>query len=526
MYVYWGSSYKSLATGITDRGKYGYYAVNDTGTRGSIGAHLNDIYIQDNWRIHPRLTLNLGLRTENESVPSFRRAYLDPAFKFGFADKMAPRLGATLDVFGNGKMKVYGSWGRYYDWVKYELSRGTFGGDVWTIKYRSLDTTDVFSLSGTNTPGRNLWTSDPNSVRDRRVPSFSNKIDPNIKPMSTDLINFGVEYQLNPQTVVAGRYVHNNLRRTIEDLGVLIGGDEVYVYVNPGEGLGSVMNSNGLTCAASSDPCIDGKIPTPKPVRTYDAMELTLSRRFSSGWFASASYVFSRLYGNYPGLVSSDEIITPTSGSSGSTTAQQSGGSIARAGSSGTRAWDLDEYMFDSRGNLNVLGRLATDRPHVFKFYGSKMFKWGTEVGGFFYAGSGTPLSTFVNTANQIEAFVNGRGDLGRTPVLTQTDLLVSHEFKLTESKKLRFEFNALNLFNQKTARFRFTDINRGYVYPREGSAIDLSGIDLFKGYDYKALIAETPDASSPVGALDPRFGKDDLWNTGFSGRFGIKFIF
>ena len=39
-------------------------------------------------------------------------------------------------------------------------------------------------------------------------------------------------------------------------------------------------------------------------------------------------------------------------------------------------------------------GRLETDRPHVFKAYGSYAFKWGTAVSANFYAGSGTPLTT------------------------------------------------------------------------------------------------------------------------------------
>lgn len=523
VYVYWGSEFKSLVPGVgTGSGKYGYYEVDHLGTIGSTGASMYNMYIQDHWRILPRLTLSLGLRTENETVPSFRRSYMDYAFRFGFMDKMAPRLGASLDVFGDGKLKVYGSYGRFYDWVKYELSRGTFGGDVWTIDYRSLDTPDVFSLSGTNMPGRNLWSSDPtNLVRDRRIPSFKGMVAPGIKPMSTDVINAGVEYQLNPHTVVSARYVHNGLRRTIEDLGAVINGNEVYLYSNPGEGAGKYMSVSTAT---------PGPIPTPKPVRNYDAMELTVTRRFASGWFGSASYVYSRLFGNYPGLMSSDEIITPTSGSSGSTTAQSWTGSIARAGTSGSRAWDADEYLFDSHGNINQLGRLATDRPNVFKFYGSKTFNFkkahSTEIGGFFYAGSGTPLSTFVNTQNQIEVFVNGRGDLGRTPMLNQTDLVIAHEIKLGEVKKLRFEFNAINVFNQKTATYRFTDLNRGYVYPRSSSAIDLSGVDLYKGYDYMALINQTSDAKKPVGALDPRFGKDDLFNPGFQGRIGIKFMF
>ena len=43
-----------------------------------------------------RLTLNLGLRTENEKIPTFRPDIAQYAFQFGFADKLAPRLGATL----------------------------------------------------------------------------------------------------------------------------------------------------------------------------------------------------------------------------------------------------------------------------------------------------------------------------------------------------------------------------------------------------------------------------------------------
>ena len=56
---------------------------------------------------------------------------------------------------------------------------------------------------------------------------------------------------------------------------------------------------------------------------------------------------------------------------------------------------------------------------------------------------------------------MNGRGDLGRTPTLSQTDLMVSHEFKIKEGKTLRFEFNMMNLFNQKTVRHIDPLVNR-----------------------------------------------------------------
>jgi hypothetical protein len=56
------------------------------------------------------------------------------------ADKLAPRLGAAYDIFGDGRMKVFGSWGLYYDWTKYELPRGSFGAETWCINYHGLDT--------------------------------------------------------------------------------------------------------------------------------------------------------------------------------------------------------------------------------------------------------------------------------------------------------------------------------------------------------------------------------------------------
>ena len=56
---------------------------------------------------------------------------------------------------------------------------------------------------------------------------------------------------------------------------------------------------------------------------------------------------------------------------------------------------------------------------------------------------------------------VEGRGSLGRTDALTQTDLLVSHEFGLAGAKRLRLEFNGLNIFNQKQVRHVFDTVNR-----------------------------------------------------------------
>jgi hypothetical protein len=178
--------------------------------------------------------------------------------------------------------------------------------------------------------------------------------------------------------------------------------------------------------------------------------------------------------------------------------------------------------MFDSHGNLDVRGRLATDRPVVAKFYGG--YNWhNTQIGGFVYVGSGTPMSTYVNTVNQTEVFVEGRGDMGRTPVFNKTDLLVSHELPMAGNKRLRVELNVLNVFNQKTARHIYNYLNRGGGVARASSAINLAPFDLFQGYDYNALIRATSDGAN---AYDPRYGMPDLFEAGTQGQVSVKFLF
>ena len=330
---------------------------------------------------------------------------------------MAPRLGATFDVQGDGRVKAFASWGRYYDWTKYEIARGSFGGDLWHIYYRSLDTLDIASLNLSNMPGNDLW-GGPNGFRDFRGNSIENT-DPNIKPMFQDSFNGGVDFQLSG-THRARRPRHpqqpgphhrgpgraRERRQHLRDR-------------QPGRGRQHRSRRRRIRHTAN--------FATPKPKRQYDALEVTLERRFSQNWFGNVNYTWSRLYGNYSGTANSDEIQTPTTGIT-SKNAQQQNGSIARPGSNAHTGWDIDELMWDSRGNLDPRGRLATDRPHVVKLYGAYQFDFGTQLGAFFYGGSGTPITTQVVGLDEYAPMVNGRGDMGRTPMLTRTDLLVSHE--------------------------------------------------------------------------------------------------
>jgi hypothetical protein len=511
--IFWGRSF--TFGGRTGTGTYGYYEVNDRRQFNEAGNTIHTLYVQDQWTVGNRLTLNLGLRTENEKVPTFRPEYLKYAFEFGFEDKLAPRLGAAYDLKGDGSVKVFGSWGLYYDWTKYQLPRGSFGAETWCIFYRGLNDLNLGAINLNNMPGNDLWFSNPGGCRDRRVASFGRDIDPDTKPMRQSSFSAGTEFQLGRNSVLSVHYIHNDLLETIEDIGFLNAeGDEGYIIGNPGRGLASEQFPSGLTPPGQ---------PIPRPKRQYDALELSINRRFANNWFFSGNYTLSRLYGNYSGLASSDEVTTPTTGGS-SATPQQQAGSIARPGGNVNRVWDSDELLFDSRGNLDLLGRLATDRPHAVKLYGSYDFPTNTQVGAFFYGASGTPMSTLVTSTQSADLLVFGRGDMGRTPVLTRTDLLLSQEIPFADTKRLRFEFNVTNLFNQKTTRHIYNYLNKGGIIPdRSSSYIDLSHTDLTKGYDVNALIRATPDGAN---AFDPRYKMPDLFNDGTQAYFTVKFLF
>ncbi len=90
-------------------------------------------------------------------------------------------------------------------------------------------------------PGRDLWVV-PGSFRDRRVPNF----DVDRPGHQADVPGQHQRRHRVPARLrrwsSAPHYVHNNLGRTIEDIGAVDAfGNETYVIGNPGEGLATIQ---------------------------------------------------------------------------------------------------------------------------------------------------------------------------------------------------------------------------------------------------------------------------------------------
>jgi outer membrane receptor protein involved in Fe transport len=468
------------------RGTYGYYTVSRFFTQGNIHSNNIGLFIQDAWTLNNRLTINAGVRADSETMPSYRPE--NPSLKFGFGDKIAPRVGFALDVNGDGRWKTYGSWGQFYDISKLELPRGAWGAEHWIDYHYTLDTFNWPSITCTGEPGSGCPGTFIEQADRRHVSNDPNDplVDPNLKPIRTQEFTLGVDHELNHLMSVGVRYAHKWLDRTIEDVGIQVAGvGEVFMIANPGFGVAS------KTLLNSTPPCTTCPAQPPAK-RDYDGLEFRLRKRLANNWSLNTSYTYSRIYGNYSGLASSDE--------------------NGRSDPSVERFFDGLYMSFDQKGNP-VYGVLGTDRPHYFKAQATYQLPWGTGIGVNYDLASGTPQSSTI-TFKSVPFFPYGRGDMGRTPVFSNTDLSIYHRLRLHGRSELVLYLNVFNLFDQDTvtrlATSRYRDQLPG-----------LTDSSFFQGFDEAAIVA----ANGKVRP-DPRFGLADQFRGARSMRVQAKISF
>ena len=498
------------------------------GTFGQASSDNTSLYAQDSWTVNNRVTFNFGLRVENEVVPSFGDPNTTDDITFGWADKLAPRFGVAYDLTGDGKTKLFGSWGWFYDRFKYELPRGLFGAETFQDAFAEITPargTGVFDYTYANIlGGRGIipggacpitgTTGYAQCELDRRVPSNTTgadpfagtgAVDPNLKAMRQSEFTIGVERELASSFVLKARFTHKQLDRAIEDVGAFNAqGSEAYVIGNPGL---------GLVCDVSTS----GGLPCTKAERTYDAVEIRLDKR-AAKYFFNTSYTWSRLFGNYSGLASSDE--------------------LGRTSPNVNRFFDLPHLGYTADGNPDN-GLLGTDRTHVVKAYGGYNFDWGdgsnsTSVSGFTTFQSGTPITTVYDLLGITTTTLNSRGDLGRTPMFSETDLAISHTYKFGRDNKWSFQpfIDLRNLFDENNV----TGLQRVYSgsnitatqLTAAGCAACTNTVNIFQQLLVNGGIRQFVDthfANNPA-LIENDYGQQNAFQSGRDIRFGFKFKF
>ncbi len=457
--IYEGFTIQDIgATSTPTPGAIGAGELIRFGTSG-IGENTNQsLYIQDKIQFGGRVTINAGVRFEKEDLPSFNG--LAPPIEFGWGDKVAPRLGFAIGLNKSGTAKVWGSYGQFYDRLKFELPRGSFGGDFFrwdyfeifpnTPNWRSLTIQQIIGswpdTAGGSCPNTGVIA--PGALSrcqyDYRIASnnpnatiFTGQVDPNLKPFQQDEFTIGYQQEFARNYVLGSRFTWKDVKSAVEDAGILTpDGSEAYIIGNPGSGLHKqILDQLGYTNSV-------------EPERNYKAWEISLARRLANNFYFNVNYTWSKLFGNYSGLASSDE-----------------GG---RTSPGVNRFFDLPYIGFTYQGKPDN-GLLATDRTHVVNSYGAYIFDWmgsrtnSTDFSYFQTFQSGTPQSTlaaFHSTGTPI--FVNERGDLGRTEMLTQTDFSVSHKYKFGRDSRftLAADLNILNLFDEANVTSYFTTLS------------------------------------------------------------------
>jgi len=542
------------------QGQFGYFYVgsNSVSNTGKVNAVDQAVYFQDSWTVgHTGLTINAGLRLDHEHNPAFDPTRF-PDLDFGWGDKLAPRIGGAYDLLHNGKVKIYASYGKFFDIMKLGLTRGSFGSDYWHNCVYALDTTTFTNIVPTLTTGAGCPASGPApgvttgfrfienvDFRATKADPRDPAIQANMKPVENHEFVGGADWAISPTLSLEMRYSRKRLDNTIEDMSIT---DNLGFYIgNPGTTFADVLHRP--VSLDPSQPLVGpfcAECPGPVPaIRRYDGLEFRLTKRSGARWFGTVSYTYSRLTGNYAGLTNTD----PTDGNGG------------RHSPNNGRAFDLPTMLYDPSGKIDD-GNLATDRPHTAKLFGFYRLPWLGQETTFGFSQAlyeGTPISACLPVVGTSSAcqWAEGRGNMpilsraangdivkngvindARTPPYLQTDFQLTHEIKVSKSHenyRLRLGGNIYNLFNQHAPTAYYQFITPANLVSPTRAVSRFPGdpqVDwglVMNGYNYIDAVNGTGKFGGGVQSpltLASRFGLPQVFQTARQIRLEARFTF
>ncbi len=366
----------------------------------------NAFYAQDQWKVMSNLTLNLGVRYEQQKVGD---RFGD--WQINLKNNWAPRVGVIWDPMNNGRSRAYVNFGRFFEAIPMDINIREFGGEI------SLDVNNFTPSGGSVSPDAQAPHFTATKLPYRILGGGTVPVDPNMKAQYVDEYLVGYDFEVIPSMELGIKGTYRNLGRVIEDMLVPSGND--YFVTNPGQGMGAEGGTlNGDT------------VPVPKPTRKYTGVELHATKRFSNNYQFFASYTWSRLKGNYDG------------------TFQSSTGQLDPNINS---AYDYADFEVNNSGG----GYLSNDRTNMFKLSGSYTVPsgpvHGLEIGLATHYYSGTPLTAYgyASSYRNWEYYLTPRGALGRGPADYEADAHLGFPI-VAGPGRVTVLLDVFNLFNRQ----------------------------------------------------------------------------
>ena len=419
-----------LLNGVPDRISLSNAPVTQAGNVNQFAA-----YIQDQWSLGKRLTVNLGVRYEKiegwypegssggVNFPSQTFPETRDVVNF---DNMAPRLGLVYDVSGDRKTVVRASFGRFYNQIyTSEFNAATpfaFGSKVY--RWNDLNRDRIYQKGEEGA-----------LISDSTVPSLG-RIDPGVKQSFDDSFTVGVERELPGDIAVGATFLWKRESDLAEVVNPALPFDTAYVPVtltnkvtgqpitiypirSTFSGIPSARlytNPGASTCSF----CVDLE-------RRYRAVELTFKKRMGHRWQLFGSYVYAK-----------------------------------GEGTKGQGHNESQGAVFANPNNMLFAdGAMNLDRPHQLKLQGTFQAPWGVTLSGSYLLQSGLPWARtmrYVRGTDSPLITVEAQIVVRAEPIGAQRfdmekllDLRAEKKFKVGGNRHLGVILDVFNVMNAST---------------------------------------------------------------------------
>ena len=409
-------AYKFTSTAGNPNGQVNNYRIKEAQAAPySVEATGKTFYIQDTWT-KDKLTVNAGVRTE-EWVHKDSTGNQSAKFKW----KMAPRLSTVYDLQGDGRSKVWGFVGRYYDPIRTNMAdfAGNLTGPV-------LDE-QVFL--------GDQWL----TFRTRGGPKTPDAVfAPSTKTPYTDEFMLGYATNLGRDYTVSVAYTKRKTRNILEDYDLTLYSDPTLTaatapegYAYPGSQFYLPYSYFGYTSKPNSNYVL-GNLAGGK--RDYQGLEVSVTKAKRDNWQGGASYTFNKAEGN--------------------------------TNSDSNADYQGDWVALDPRAP-NAYGKQPGNIKHQVKAYGSYFFNNGLELSGVFNWNSGMVYSrTFLSSRRHLPEMVDTPYESGgvvdtwivpgaigsqTAPAYYTLDMRLKYVYKLSGAQKVEVFLDLFNVLDKQS---------------------------------------------------------------------------